>query len=188
MMPYRTELFYKDICDIVDGRGMSVITLVDAEERKALLVVCDCLMKDQIEIRYEEPNLCSKMLPGVFASLLKDLGGSERYEMEIYGVVNGEYQTVLTDTSNNNQYQIRLSDGILLSIVSDIPIYISNILMMSQCVDYNKQSNGKMALPINALSLSCLEDELSKAISKEDYRLASLIKDEIARRKDLENN
>lgn len=184
MIKYRTRLFYKDLSQVVDGNGMAVITLTDQGEKRALIVVCDNMMKDQMQLRTVETSSCKKLLPEVMASVLHDLVGIGRFEIEIYGIVDGEYQTVLTDVLDQTQFPIRLSDAVLLSRVGDIPIYIANELMLRQSVAYDRRPDGRMAIPINVLSKKRLEEELDKAVASENYRLASQIKDELNRRQD----
>lgn len=181
-MRYRTRLFYKGICEVVDGRGMAVITLTDQEEKKALTVVCDEMMKSQLQLRTCGGRTCDKLLPEVMTAMLKDLGGTERYEIEVYDIIDGEYKTVLTDVTDQTQFPVRLSDAVLLSEVSGIPVYIDNRLLMRQGMDYASRQQGKMAIPINVLSGERLEEEMQKAIDCENYRLASQIKEELQRR------
>lgn len=183
MIRNRTRLVFKGIAEIVGGDGMAVITLADTGGKRALTVVCDSVVKQQIGLRNNtEPRKRSHLLPEVLVSLLSESIGLARYEIEIYDIDNGEYKTVITDTEDLSQYRIRLSDAILLSRVCPIPLYISNELMHRQSVPY-REGTDKMSIPINVLTTDKLKEELQRAIAEENYRLASIINGELRNRK-----
>ncbi|WP_369916875.1 hypothetical protein [Prevotella sp. oral taxon 376] len=77
---------------------------------------------------------------------------------------------------------IQIADAVLLSIISGIPIYIDEVLIRKQGAEFHKDSHG-LKLPINALSLDMLEKAIDRAISEENYELASMLKEEIDHRK-----
>ena len=77
---------------------------------------------------------------------------------------------------------IRASDAVLLSMVADIPIFISETLMRQQSVEYTGKKTG-VTVPINAISIPMLEESLKKAIDSENYEMASKLRDEINKRK-----
>ena len=79
--------------------------------------------------------------------------------------------------------KVRASDAVLLSLISDIPIYIETSLMARQGTPFNKNATGA-SLPINILDNKMIEDALAKAIKDENYELASRISEEIKRRKE----
>lgn len=76
---------------------------------------------------------------------------------------------------------IRASDAVLLSYISDIPLYIEKEMMYRQSVAYRKNA-GDMPLPINTISNDMLDKAMQKAINDENYELASLLRDERQRR------
>lgn len=177
---------FNSIAEIVGGDGLAVITLTDADETRALTMVCDSVVKQQISLRNNtEPKKRSHLLPEVLVSLLSESIGLARYEIEIYDIDNGEYKTVITDTEDLSQYRIRLSDAILLSRIFPIPIYISNELMHRQSVPY-REGTVKMPIPINVLTTNKLKEELQRAIDEENYRLASIINGELRSRESEE--
>lgn len=178
----RTELVFNGISEIVGGNGMAVIVLTDVERRRALNVVCDDMMKNMIGIRMSNISLRYNHLPEVMLQMLMDNADVSRYEITIHDIVEGEYKTMIMNVDTLNSYAIRLSDAVLLSCISKIPIYIDDELMHKQCSFYSEKTN-RMAIPINTLSTDKLEEELHKAVEEEDYRLASLIKDELNKRK-----
>lgn len=177
----RTELIYNGISEIVGGNGMAIVILTDVERRRALNVVCDDVMKNQIGIRDSGWDVRYRFLPEVMLQMLTDCADISRYEITIHDIVEGEYKTMIVNLDTLNSYAIRLSDAILLSRISKIPIYIDETLMRKQCSVYNGNTN-RMAIPINTISTDKLREELDKAVEEENYRLASVIKDELNKR------
>jgi bifunctional DNase/RNase len=77
--------------------------------------------------------------------------------------------------------KIRMSDAVLLSMISDVPLYIDGALMEQQSIPF-QEANTRVSIPINTLDIDKLKEALDKAVDEENYRLASVIKDELGRR------
>lgn len=178
----RVRLIFEGISEIVGGNGLAVIVLTDQEHTRALSIVCDETMKVQISSRISANPRYNNLYPEVLGKILSDLTDMERFEILIHDVTDGEYKTTVMNTDTSEAYNIRLSDAVLLSIISEIPIYIDVNLMKKQGSIYTGHSD-RMAIPINSITTDRLKDELEKAITEENYRLASLIKDELNNRK-----
>lgn len=178
----RVELVFNGISEIAGGSGLGVIILTDVERKRALNVVCDETMKNLISLRMSDVSLRYNHLPEVMFQMFSANVDMSRYEIMICDIVGGEYKTMIMNIDTLDSYIIRLSDAVLLSCVSGIPIYIEERLMQRQCSLYSANSN-RMAIPINTISTEKLEEELNKAVTDEDYRLASLIKSELNKRK-----
>ncbi len=177
----RIRLIYDGISEIVGGNGIAVIVLTDAERKRALSVVCDEAMKLQIGSRVSNQEKYSKMCIEVLLKMLSDYTDTARFEIMIHEIIEGEYKTTIMNIDTLKSYCIRLSDAVLLSLVSDIPIYIDENLMRKQGTLYAGNTN-RMSIPINSITTDRLEEELDKAIREENYRLASLIKEELNNR------
>lgn len=177
----KTRLVFKSISEIVGGNGMAVIILTDQEEKRAISLVCDNVMKSQIGLRSAANGIVPSLLPEVMLSLLKDVTDVGRYEINIHSIIDGEYRTTIMNLDTLDLHKIRLSDAVLLSIISRIPIFIDDQLMYRQSSAYDGRTD-RMSIPINTLDKASLEEELRKAVHTEDYRLASQIKDELKRR------
>lgn len=165
---------------------MGVITLTDSEETRALSVVCDAPMKYQLSLRSTDERTRGKLLPEVLMSMLTAATGAGHLELNVYALVEGEYKVTLLDTENLYMSKIRLSDAVLLTRIGDIPLYMDSELFARQCGPYNSKTN-RLAIPINTLPMDKLKEELQRAIDTEDYRLASVIKDEIGKRQGQQN-
>lgn len=180
----KTQLTFEGLSEIVGSNGLAVIILTDMKKKRSISIVCDEVMKYQISIRSSLKEQRNRFLPEVMIHMISDITDIKRYEVNIQDIVEGEYKTVLTDTDNGQKYDIRFSDAILLSRISPIPIYIDNNLMNRQSSPY-KENSCRMAIPINTLNSKRLKEELNRAIDEENYHLASQIKEELDKRKDI---
>ncbi len=171
----RIQLRFDSIQQIVGGEGISVIVLTDMERKNALSVVCDGHMSHQLLIRVNNIKECDNMLPETLVGLLKD-----KFELMIYGLYDGQYQVVLMDEFGNSK-RMRISDAILLTMISDTPLYIEGTLLERQSVPYDADAKG-IAIPINTMDVPRLKQALQRAVDDENYELASQLRDEINRR------
>ena len=104
------------------------------------------------------------------------------YEILISDIIEEQYRAILYDTESLEPVAIRASDAVLLSFISNIPLFIEEKLMKRQSVPYQRSSNG-VAMPLNAISNKMLQEALDKAVEDENYELASHLRDEMRRRK-----
>lgn len=186
-MGKRTRLFYKSVSEIIGGDGIGVITLTDESEQRALSVVCDHAMMYQLGLRNAAPKSREKLLPEVLATTLAEYADIDNFELNIFAVVEGSYKVALINTETLKISRIRMSDAVLLMRISGIPLFIDNELFNRQASKYSGASN-RMAIPINTLPTDKLKEELQHAIDTENYRLASVLKDEIGKRRTTTDN
>lgn len=183
----RTQLVYKSLAEILESDGLAIITLIDQTGSRALHIICDKTMRNQLQMRAKQHDICHMMLPEVLTSMLSDYVNTKKLEIMIYDIHDGQYLTTLMNPDNYAIRQIRLSDAILLHVIADVPIYIDEKLMKSQGVAFLPDET-RISIPINTLDTEKLEAELTRAVEEEDYRLASYIKEELNRRKYNNNN
>jgi hypothetical protein len=81
-----------------------------------------------------------------------------------------------------NTSRIRMSDAVLLNLISHIPLYIEENLMQRQCFPFDEKTQTQLAIPINTMDVKHLKSALEKAVDDENYELASHLRDEIKRR------
>lgn len=177
----RVRLYFGGVSEIVGGSDIALIILADESRMRQLSIVCDKAMAVQIELRVKEVPITSIMLPEVLSRLLR-MDKTSPYEINIDGINDGQYIMRLTNTETGRSDQMRASDAILLSVVSDIPLYIDHSLLLRQSVPYNPSHRG-ISIPINSLSEDMLNKALEQAINDENYEMASYVRDEINRRK-----
>jgi uncharacterized protein len=99
---------------------------------------------------------------------------------------------VCNDGIKIHQIDSRTSDAIALAIRFGCPIYTYENIMAHAGITYEEEDSEISPLPttqeeteneFTALSSEELQEELQKAVDHEDYERASLIRDEIKRRK-----
>ena len=100
--------------------------------------------------------------------------------MMICGLFEGQYQVVLMNEMADS-VRLRMSDAVLLSIISNIPLYIEDRLFERQNFPFDEHSQS-IAIPINTMDLPRLKMALEHAVENENYELASQLRDEIKRR------
>ncbi len=173
----RILLRFENIQQVVGSEELSVIMLTDEARQRAVSIVCDQEMTRQIMLRLSKPSISRTMLPEVLLQML-----TSHYEMLIVGIYDGQYQVLLMDIEGQQSVRLRISDAVLLSIISNIPLYIEERLMQRQCVPFDENATG-IAIPINTMDTKRLRQALHHAVEEENYELASQLRDEINRRK-----
>ena len=172
----RVRLNFENIQRIVGSDDLWIILLTDEERRNALTVVCDDLTGRQIMLRLKNAKACRHMLPESLLQMVYD-----RLEMIIVGVFDGQYQVVLMNLQNMVTHRIRLSDAVLLHLITREPIYIEKGLMTMQSSPFDAEATG-VSVPINTIDVKRLKQILGNAVEEENYELASQIRDELKRR------
>ena len=183
----RTPLIYRSLAEIVESDGLAIITLTDQSATRALNIICDETMRNPLQMRAKRLDICSMMLPEVMTQFLADYVNVKKMEITVFDIKDGQYLATLMNTDNLSIRQIRMSDAILLHVIADVPMYIDEKLMKSQSVAFQPDET-RVSIPINTLDTEKLEAELTKAVEEENYRLAAYIKEELNRRKNIQNN
>ena len=180
----RISLRYRSLSEIVGSAdGMSIITLTDESEERALNIICDKTMAAQLQLRSEQVAICKSLLPEVLMAMLQEYVDLKDLEITVYDIRDGQYLVSLMNSDNYFIRQIRMSDAILLHVISNIPISIDKKLMQAQSVPF-RPNVERVSIPINVLETDKLREELGKAVEEEDYRLASYISEELKRREE----
>lgn len=175
----RIKLKVIGVSEIVGGCGMSLLMLTDEKRERLLAIVCDHLTGREIVMRVAGAPMLSRRLPEMLANKCGITG--DDYEIVIYDVCDGEYKTALHHRFLDTNEPIRVSDGVLLALISHLNIWMEAEFFQHQSVPYDPNSQG-MAIPINTLSTKMLKSALQKAIDDENYEMASQLRDEIKRR------
>lgn len=75
----------------------------------------------------------------------------------------------------------KAADGLTLAMAFGCPVSIHERLFEKQYM--REVGDGTYSIPLNSVHLDALKETLERAVENEDYELASLLRDEIARRK-----
>lgn len=176
----RIRLRYESIQQMVGAEGLAVIVLTDEQRERALTLVCDEFAMRQILVRLQNPSICSTFLPEALVKMLPENG----YELMVFGLHDGQYQVVLSDSEYQQTPRLRMSDAVLLTVIEPrIPLYIERNLFIRQSVAFDEKARG-IAIPINTMNRRHLGELLQRAINEERYELASQVRDELKRRSD----
>lgn len=190
-MSDKVRLLLDSMGSIKGDDNICVVIMVEETRRLQLTFITDDYMRRQLSMRlYKKEGddaRLSKLLPEVMWESLRGFSDSEDYEMVVESVgVDGEYKTVLYNKIFGSKFHIRISDAALLQEVAGIPLYIKLSLVRQQMMPYVAGSNIT-SLPLNIMPLEVLEKGLADSVAKEDYHMAQRIKDEINKRKSLNN-
>jgi len=177
----KIRLVLKGVSEIVGDDNLGLLILTDIAQTRQLSIICDKQMEYQFGLRMSKAPVANIMLPEVMAQVISRQT-TLNIELQIYDIVDGQYQASLVNNDTLQTVPIRASDAILFSFVSHCPLYIDERLMMRQSVPYSTNSPG-MAIPVNSISNSMLQSALKKAIQEENYELASHLHEEMQRRK-----
>lgn len=168
------------ISEIMGVEDVVLLNLVDEGMERQLFVTCERSMSRELQMYMMNKKETTKLFPSVMADILR----SQDYQqlmVVITDVIEGEYQVEVVDTLHDKHFPIRCSDGVLLSLVCDVPIYATRHLMRMQSVPF-KPGATKVGLPLTVLSDDMLKMSLEKAIETENYEMASNLRDELNKR------
>lgn len=180
------RLKFKGLSDILGmDSQLSLIVLVDEEEKRQLVVTCDQNMRNQLKLRMEDRKAGEQLLPEVL-SLVLGFDECLSWEVHIENMQEGRFITKLFNNTNGMMFDIRCSDAILWAFVSHCPILVKEELFANLGVPFSPEAN-QIALPVNVITDDMLEYGLKKAIDMEDYEAASKLRDELKRRHEKKN-
>lgn len=181
---------FKYTQEIVQAKFINLIILTDEEEERQLVVITDKPTAANISATFESKKteitrkaffersalyVVLSLLPAEMKKLMF---------IHIDGLRDSQYHAHLVRRNadiNEDMHELRISEAVLLSIVSGIPLYIDDHLWRIQSTPHHRNSNGT-SIPMNTLPLPMLKEALQDAISKENYEMAKLLNDEIHNR------
>lgn len=177
----KKRLIFRGLSEVVGVDDIGLLALVDAEGERQITITCDGDMLRQFSWRIHHLPVVGRLLPEVLWQALSAHNDENTFEILITEIIDGQYRAMLRNIATGDTIAIRASDGVLLSYISKIPIYIEERLFSLQSVPFKENSRG-MAMPLNALSKEMLDSALDNAIKSENYEMASYIRDELRRR------
>ncbi|MBQ9385385.1 MAG: bifunctional nuclease family protein [Bacteroidaceae bacterium] len=119
--------------------------------------------------------------PGIYDLYLDTIASFDCHlvRTEIFKVKGGIfYSHLFMERDGNTSYiECRTADALALSVRRDIPIYIGEELLESNCV--RLQPDGAYSLPISTASTQVLKEALEQAVATENYEFAARLRDEL---------
>ncbi len=179
------QLKVNGLSKIVGSDDLVLIILTDQTATRQLVVPCDEHMGYQLRLRMDASlhARTGSMLPEVLTGLIGDNFKTE-YHFLIYGLNEGKYLGKLVNNQTGECREMRCSDGILLSVVASVPVFIVAALLNQQAA-HEDGDMMQIPLPINVVTDDMLQKSLKHAIESEDYEMASSLRDEIKKRHEL---
>lgn len=174
------KLIYKGIFSIPEADDVCLITLTDEGEKRALYIVLEKEVANEIKMYEKKMEDADCQLVDVFSKVLKD-EGAVHYRIVFEGILNQGLKAKLVNTITDASYDICPEMAVLLSLKSDFEMCTSLDVLQKFSTPYNKNVMS-VALPIMSLPDSLLHKALEKAVEEENYEGASFIRDEMKRR------
>lgn len=182
-MEDRVRLVFRGISQIVGNDHLAIIIVTDEAATRQLSVVCDRHLEYEFGIRQAKAPVVSRLLPEAMWTLLSSMRDVV-FSLDVEGINDGQYHVMLRmrigDTVINDA-PIRMSDAVLLSFITGIPMFMNRDFFEHQTQEY-EEGMTRLSLPVNVLSRGMLQQALQKAIEDEKYELASFLRDELNKR------
>jgi len=134
-----------------------------------------------------------RTIPPLIFDFIKNISKSFNFKfkyVEVSDLINGELFTkIVCDNKENTSLNIKPSESIAIAIRMDTPIYISDELLTTiNNILQDKYDIKRISEPMNDDKLENYDIEtlkiiLQDSIDREDYEKASLIRDEINKKK-----
>ena len=174
------KLIYKGTFSIPEADDACIITLTDEGEKRALYIVLEREVANEIKMHEKKMEDANCHLVDVFSKVLKD-EGAVHYRIVFEGILNQGLKAKLVNVITDASYDIRPEMAVLLALKSDFEMCTSLDVLQKFSTPYNKNVMS-VALPIMSLPDSLLHKALEKAVEEENYEGASFIRDEMKRR------
>ncbi len=177
----RIKLFLQQATEVVGEEKEGLLILTDSFQERQIAIPCSSRMYEEFRLRMNKSKHHAE-LSDVLFNVIKwqtDLS----LELVIISVDNGHYSAVLSNTDSLEQVPLEGAQAVLLNYISKdkIPLFMDERLFLKQSSVYDMKAKG-VSLPVNTLSSSMLRKAMEKAITAENYELASQLRDELNRR------
>ena len=176
--------------------GAYALILGEVEGKRRLPIVIGGAEAQSIAMELEKIKPARPLTHDLFKSFA-DAFNIKLIEVIIYKFSEGVFYSKLLCSSDNNELSIdsRTSDAVALAIRFGSDIYTVAEVMNDAAIVIEEETDTEDTVeeeveatgdnPLEALSLTALDEELQKAVAEENYERASNIRDEINRRKKL---
>lgn len=166
---------------IVGNDEMGMLSLLNEEENRILCIPCKAERLGRFSDTYAEERTGAPHLAEVLWRSLDPLTRAA-YEIWITDVDNGDYHVKLYNSETFDLFPVDTVEAMLLVKYAGVKVFIDERLMLRQSIPFRGET-GTMQVPVNVMSMDMLQTALEDAIKKENYELASYLRDEIMRRK-----
>ena len=178
----KIKLVYQGAFAIPDAEEACVVTLTDAQEIRALSIVTDKPMANEIKLHQLDKEVKHPHLADVLAKMICEQGPQNYHVVfEANGKIGPKAKLVNVITST--EYSLPQDEAVLLSVAAGLEIFTNMEVLQNFTTPFSKDVMS-VALPIVGLPDSLLKKALEKAVEEENYEGASFIRDEMKRRQE----
>lgn len=178
----KIKLVYQGAFAIPDAEEACVVTLTDTQEVRALSIVTDKPMANEIKFHQLDKDVKHPHLVDVLAKMICEQGPKNYHVVfEANGKIGPKAKLVNVITSN--EYSLPQDEAVLLSVAAGLEIFTNMEVLQNFTTPFSKDVMS-VALPIVGLPDSLLKKALEKAVEEENYEGASFIRDEMKRRQE----
>lgn len=178
----KIKLVYQGACAIPDAEEACVVTLTDAEEERALSIVTDKPMANEIKFRQLDKDVKHPHLVDVLARMICEQG-PQAYHVVFEANGNIGPKAKLVNATSGTAYSLPQDEAVLLALTAGLEIFTNMEVLQKFTTPFRKDVMS-VALPIVGLPDSLLKKALEKAVEEENYEGASFIRDEMKRRQE----
>ena len=178
----KIKLVYQGAFAIPDAEEACVVTLTDTQEVRALSIVTDKPMANEIKFHQLDKDVKHPHLVDVLAKMICEQGPQNYHVVfEANGKIGPKAKLVNVITST--EYSLPQDEAVLLAVAAGLEIFTNMEVLQNFTTPFSKDVMS-VALPIVGLPDSLLKKALEKAVEEENYEGASFIRDEMKRRQD----
>ena len=178
----KIKLVYQGAFAIPDAEEACVVTLTDTQEVRALSIVTDKPLANEIKIHQLDKYVKHPHLVDVVAKMICEQGPQNYHVVfEANGKIGPKAKLVNVITST--EYSLPQDEAVLLSVAAGLEIFTNMEVLQNFTTPFSKDVMS-VALPIVGLPDSLLKKALEKAVEEENYEGASFIRDEMKRRQE----
>ena len=178
----KIKLVYQGAFAITDAEEACVVTLTDAEEERALSIVTDKPMANEIKFRQLDKDVKHPHLVDVLARMICEQG-PQAYHVVFEANGNIGPKAKLVNATSGSAYSLPQDEAVLLALTAGLEIFTNMEVLQKFTTPFRKDVMS-VALPIVGLPDSLLKKALEKAVEEENYEGASFIRDEMKRRQE----
>lgn len=181
----KIKLVYQGAFAIPDAEEACVVTLTDVQEVRALSIVTDKPMANEIKFHQLDKDVKHPHLVDVLAKMICEQG-SQAYHVVFEANGNIGPKAKLVNATSGSEYSLPQDEAILLAVAAGLEIFTNMEVLQNFSTPFSKNVMS-VALPIVGLPDSLLKKALEKAVEEENYEGASFIRDEMKRRQEEKN-